>query len=56
MAKNDVTFEIDGQPGGTPGNLAEITLSANWGTVSHLHFCANKNTSLIRILWLFRTC
>jgi len=32
MAKNDVTFEIDGQPGGTPGNLAEITLSANWGT------------------------
>ena len=32
MAKQNVSFEIDGQPAGTPANLAEITLSANWGT------------------------
>ena len=32
MANQNITFEIDGQPAGTPANLAEITLSANWGT------------------------
>jgi hypothetical protein len=32
MAKQNITFEIDGQPAGTPGNLAEINLVANWGT------------------------
>tara|TARA_R100000951_G_scaffold42891_1_gene36021 strand:- start:4031 stop:5782 length:1752 start_codon:yes stop_codon:yes gene_type:complete len=31
MAKQNITFEIDGQPAGTPANLGEITLSANWG-------------------------
>ena len=32
MANQNINFELDGQPAGTPGNLAEITLSANWGT------------------------
>tara|TARA_R110001606_G_scaffold74876_1_gene173594 strand:- start:2475 stop:4223 length:1749 start_codon:yes stop_codon:yes gene_type:complete len=32
MAKQEINFEIDGQPAGTPANLAEINLSANWGT------------------------
>ena len=32
MGKQDITFEIDGQPAGTPANLVEINLSANWGT------------------------
>ena len=33
MAKQEITFEIDGQPAGTHGGfLAEINLSANWGT------------------------
>lgn len=31
MAKQEITFEIDGQPSGTPENLPEINLSANWG-------------------------
>lgn len=31
MAKQNITFEIDGQPAETPANLGEITLSANWG-------------------------
>ena len=31
MAKQNITFEIDGKPAGTPANLGEITLSANWG-------------------------
>ena len=32
MPKQNITFELDGQPAGTPGNLGEINLSANWGT------------------------
>ena len=32
MGKQNITFEIDGQPGGTPANLPEINLSAQWGT------------------------
>ena len=32
MANQNISFELDGQPAGTPANLAEITLSANWGT------------------------
>ena len=32
MSKQNITFEIDGQPGGTPANLPEINLSAQWGT------------------------
>lgn len=32
MAKQNITFELDGQPSGTPANLPEITLSAQWGT------------------------
>lgn len=31
MAKQNITFEIDGQPSGTPANLPEINLSASWG-------------------------
>ena len=32
MANQNISFELDGQPAGTPANLGEITLSANWGT------------------------
>ena len=32
MGKQNITFEIDGEPGGTPANLPEINLSAQWGT------------------------
>ena len=32
MSKQNITFEINGEPGGTPANLPEINLSAQWGT------------------------
>lgn len=32
MADVNINFELDGEPGGTPANLPEINLSAQWGT------------------------
>jgi hypothetical protein len=32
MAKQNISFELDGEPGGTPANLEGINLSAKWGT------------------------
>ena len=32
MAKENITFELDGVPAGTPANLDGINLSAQWGT------------------------
>ncbi len=32
MADVNINFELNGEPGGTPANLPEINLSAQWGT------------------------
>ena len=32
MAKENITFELDGVPAGTPANLDGINLSVQWGT------------------------